>query len=232
MSSVDATFGRLLRHAAPLVMAPPGSLPNGGPQLRGLVRVGDEKARVFYCPDTTMTHGTGFEFELLAGDGELDVDAAVEWMRVAASSLDSWQSAPDVPTFRDSHGNLIVSALDAGFDSTRGLAWYDQNLFGMLSIFIHGGGFPWFEDVYSCAGFMLVGDGRCRVYIRLTASGEMYGLDLPLVESRGGIRPGSGGTFPQEVASVIRTNTLVAQPRVEANDDYAPVVFDMTRWIG
>ncbi|MGC4744669.1 hypothetical protein ACLQ28_03235 [Micromonospora sp. DT201] len=231
MNLADFTFGRLLRHAAPLVMAPPGSLPPGGPQLRGLVRSGDEQARMFYCHDAAMTSGTGFEFELLSNGGELNVDAAVEWIRVVASSIDSLQSTDGMPMLRDSHNNVIIAATDAGFEPKR-LEWYDQNLFGMLSILIHGGGFPWFEDVYSFAGFMLSGNGRCRIYIKVAATGEAYGLDVSLVDKSGGVSAGSGGTLPQELASIIRTGTLLVQPKVHANDDYAPVVFDMTKWVG
>lgn len=230
MSSADHTFGQLLRHAAPLVMAPPGPLPPVGPQLRGVVRSGTDRARVLYCPDARMNRGFGFEFELSSNGQELNVDAAIDWLRTVIPATGSPHSPFGASPVTDSHDNLVVAAADAGFSASRDGPWYDQNLFSILSILIHGGGFPWFEDVYSCTGFLLRENKRCRFYVRSEPGGDIYGLDVPLVSPDGRVRPGMGGNFPQELASIIRTQHILAQPRISAFDDYASLVFDLTDW--
>lgn len=230
MSPTDHTFGLLLRHAAPLVMAPSGTLPPQGPNLRGVVRSSANSARVFYCPDSQMDRGFGFEFELFSNGQSLDVDWAIDWLRASTPAL-TWPNSQDnAPSTNDSHNNRIVAAADVGFSLPSERRWYDQNLFSVLSILVHGGGFPWFEDVYSCAGFLLLANNRCRFYVKVKEGAEVYGLDVPLTASDGRVHPGAGGNFPQELASIIRTRHLLTQPRITTPDDYAPLVFDLADW--
>jgi hypothetical protein len=221
-------FSSILRALAPLVMAPPGPLPPRGPQLRGVVRVGDTHVRVVFSEDGRMTAGVAFQFALSDGGKELDIDAAIDWLRTVAA-IEMPRIVSQYRRGCDSHGNVIVDAYDAGFVVGGDAMWYDHNLFGLLSILVHGGGFPWFEDVYACSGFMLCPGRKCRIYIRVTDSGESYGLQIPLALTTGHIPAGLGGSLPQELVSHVRTD-LINQPSVDGHDDYG-AVFDVARWV-
>ncbi|MBM0256148.1 hypothetical protein [Micromonospora sp. 4G55] len=85
----------------------------------------------------------------------------------------------------DNHRNAVVDAESVGFRALRRESATDLNLFALFSLLVHGGGFPWFEDVYMFAGFMLTGDAPCRCYVRVTGAGAVYGLDIPLRDTAG-----------------------------------------------
>jgi hypothetical protein len=178
-----------------------------------------------------MTHGVGFEFELVADGHGMNVQAALDWVRAVVATRSIEPGSSEFARTKDSHGNLIVMADRAGFDPVAGGPWYDQNLFSMLSIFVHGGGFPWFEEFYSCMGFMLTGSDRCRIYIRVESSGDTYGLDMPLMSSDGRVPTGMGGSLPQEVASLVGSGGLSNLPRLDVRDDYSSIVIEMTSWV-
>ena len=231
MDLEDHIFGSVLRQALPLLVAPPGSLPPAGLHLRGIVRSAPTKALVVFSRNSQVSPGIGCEFDLVSGQNQLRVDAAIDWLRVAIPDLDL--PSGEVSSARnDSHGNYIVSAAAAGFAGNSDPVWYDQNLFGMLSIFVHGGGFPWFEEIFTCQGFMLLDSNTCRIYVRINADDDgIVGLDIPLNRADGAIIAGMGGNFPQELASVIGSNTLRNQPQVPTRDEYCAKVYDMARWI-
>ncbi|MEU4621004.1 hypothetical protein AB0G04_13625 [Actinoplanes sp. NPDC023801] len=65
----------------------------------------------------------------------------------------------------------------------------------------------------------------------MTSTGKICGIELPLTSSSGDVVPGMGGSFPQELASVIRNGTLVRQPQTGIEDDYCATVYDMTAWV-
>ena len=179
-----------------------------------------------------MSSGVGCEFGLVRDGQPLCVDAAIDWFRLTVPDLDPTSGQDEGTKRHDSHANLIIDATRAGFVNENRSASYDQNLFGMLSVFVHGGGFSWFEEIYTCHGFMLVDAHTCRVYIQINAeAGVTIGLDLPLARADGTINPGMGGSFPQELASVVGSGALHAQPEVPSNDEYCTKVYDMARWI-
>ncbi|WP_412735321.1 hypothetical protein [Krasilnikovia sp. MM14-A1259] len=174
-----------------------------------------------------MTSGIGFQFSL-DGEEEFEVDAAIDWLRATASvRADSTQGAIDT----DSFANVIFDAAEQGFRSTGYSPWHDHNLFSLLSTFIHGGGAPWFEDVYTLAGFMIDSPSTCRIYVRLARTNETCGLRIPLMRSDGRIRSGMAGSLPQALTSLINTETLFVQPELDAEDTYCSKVFDMTTWV-
>ncbi|WJK40779.1 hypothetical protein O7608_31130 [Solwaraspora sp. WMMA2056] len=73
-----------------------------------------------------MADGFGFEFDLSRDGGSLDVDAAVDWIRVKVAADELPQLAESFSGIRDSHGNLVVAASDLGFEATNSGAWFDQ----------------------------------------------------------------------------------------------------------
>ncbi len=224
-------FASLLRHVAPLVMAPPGPIPPTAPQLRGVVRSSNSMALVSFCYGGDFLSGNAFEFDLFHEGQPLAVDSAVEWVRSTVHNPVT-NSRTNLPARSDSHGNRIMSASALGFSYRAGPSWYDQNLFGMLSIFIHGGGFPWFEDVYVCSGFMVIDAAVCRIYINPSSSDmDTFGIDIPLFNAEGTVNAGMGGSLPQELASLVESGTIRNQPRLLVEDNYCSAVFDMRRWV-
>lgn len=215
-------FGFLLRRIAPLVVAPVGPLPPAGFQLRGVVRAGHTRARVVFSPDARRESGIGYEFTL-SEDG---VDAAIDWLRITVS-------AGVTPTggVVDSHGNTVGDAAEHGFRPTGLNRTDDHNVFSLLSTLVHGGGSPWFEDEYTCAGFMLGPSGACRVYVRVAATGEVYGLHLPMEEADGTNVSGKAGSLPSVLGSLIDNGTLFTLPVVDTADDYCRIVYDLGDWI-
>lgn len=226
----DYKFSFLLRRIAPLVMAPPGPLPPTGTRLRGVVRAGRQRARVVFSADERMESGVGFEFAL-SGDGpEFEIDAAIDWLRV---TVGAGLELPIGPTGAvvDGHHNTIWNAAEHGFRSTAQDLWYDHNLFSLLSTFVHGGGSPWFDNDYTCAGFMLGPASTCRIYLRITATAEVFGVHLPLARADGTIIAGMAGSLPQELASLVDSKTLFVQPKIETVDDYCQAVYDLRSWV-
>jgi hypothetical protein len=232
VSLEDNVFGFLLRQALPLVVAPAGSRPPGDPRLRGVVRSALRRARVILSRDPQMLSGIGFEFDLVDDEAEISVDGLIDWLRFEAPGLGHTSATDDAPIGQDAHSNSIFDANRAGFSSSSVPVSADNNLFSMLSIFVHGGGFPWFDDIYSCMGFMRLGNDACRVYIRgRSQSDKTVGLDIPLRATDGKIRSGMGGNFPQEIASLVSSDTLQVQPRSPLSDEYCEYAFEMAKWV-
>ncbi|GAA0713967.1 hypothetical protein Drose_25940 [Dactylosporangium roseum] len=231
MSLEDGTYDFMLRGVIPLVVVPPGSLPPSGPRLRGAVRASNERARIAVSDDARMTSGVGVEFELSGAGQPLDVRAAIDYVRfVLPGQLDAIRNQPS--RRYDSCMNVIVEAATLGFSQQHEALHHDQSLYTLLNLMVQGGGSPWFEEFYTLAGFMLVGDHRCRIYIRIMDSGVTYGLEIPLLRRDGKVLQHFGGSLPQELVPLLREGQLVNQPVVDTRDDYCAAVFDMARWIG
>jgi hypothetical protein len=92
-----------------------------------------------------MRRGVGFDFPLELDGAPLPVDAAIDWMRTDGITDFEDLSKLHEPSV-DSHQNSIIDAVRSGFDPSATPS-DDHSLFGVLSMLIHGGGFPWFEDV-------------------------------------------------------------------------------------
>jgi hypothetical protein len=223
----DHLFALLLRQAAPLVLAPPEPYP----RLGGIARAGSDRARMFLTGGSLPTPGIGIEFRLASDRGELPIELALDWIRTFSASPDLLRVVEQPGKTTDSHGYRIIEAATAGFRPDQMSPRFDHNIFAILSILVHGGGFPWFEDVYTCAGFLITGPQLLRIYVRVTSTGEIYGIEIPLASSSGEVVPGMGGSFPQELASVIRNGTLAQQPQIDIEDDYCTTVYDMTAWV-
>jgi hypothetical protein len=222
----DGVFSFLLRSMAPLVVAPLGPLPPQGVRLRGVVRADPRHARVVLSGDATMASGTAIDFSLVG----LDVEAAVDWLRNESAHVVGVARGQE-PKAYDSHNNILVDARAVGFGVDRQPVFYDQSLFGLFSLLVHGGGFPWFEDVYTFAGFMLQDNLKCRIYLTATANSDVYGIEIPLAHPDGEILHSFGGSLPQELVSLVREEDLLLQPSIDRADDYCIEVFDMAKWI-
>ncbi|NYF54572.1 hypothetical protein [Micromonospora purpureochromogenes] len=226
--AADAAFSYLARNLIPLVVMPPGPLPRDRLRLRGLVRVGAERVRVAVTVDPSTAAGVAIEFPLTEGEEPLAAEAVVGFIRTV-DVKDLVRVVGHQPRY-DNHRNAVVDAESVGFRALRGESATDLNLFALFSLLVHGGGFPWFEDVYTFAGFMLTGDGPCRCYVRVTGTGAVYGLDIPLRDTAG--RPLSGFTsLPQELAPLIREKDLFRQPQVDDEDEYCEAVYDLSQWV-
>ncbi|MDT5038710.1 MAG: hypothetical protein QOE03_3895 [Micromonosporaceae bacterium] len=226
----DATYAFLLRSVTPLVVAPPGSLPAYRTTLRGVVRASNDVARIVVSNDVQMTSGLAVEFALSREGEALDVEAAIDCARTAPM-LDNDQFREKQSQPFDSHGNVIVDASLLGFSDTAQTVSYDHALFRLFGLLTHGGGFPRFEDVYTFAGFMLRAGNKCRIYIRVTGNGQVYGVEIPLTSTAGKITRSFGGSLPQELVPLVREGDLLIQPRINDPDDYCVAVFDMTTWV-
>lgn len=96
---------------------------------------------------------------------------------------------------------------------------------------VHGGGFPWFEDLYTFAGFMYTGPDVCRIYLRMTGTGLAYAVDLPLTGAAG--RPAGGfSNLPQELVPLVRNGDLTTPRVLDDTDDYCTAVIDLNAWLG
>ncbi|MCY1144518.1 hypothetical protein OWR29_41525 [Actinoplanes sp. Pm04-4] len=226
----DHTFGLLLRSIAPMVMS--GAASHGGecPRLRGVVRASESHARIVVSSDLSMSTGVAFQFPLRLESGDpLPAGAAIDWVR-ESDSAGIRGSAEKPDRGLDSHGNAIVDAIDAGFDPHRETA-LDHGLFGLLSMLIHGGGYPWFEDTYTSMGFMLRPSEQARLYVSLTGRRTVWEADIPLRHPRTH-RPVDYGSLPQELASLLRDGERLPGKTVTGRDDYCSEVFDMSEWFG
>jgi hypothetical protein len=130
---------------------------------------------------------------------------------------------------RDSHGNIVVAAAETGYDNTAGPTYPDQRLFSLLSGLVHGGGFPWFEDLYTFAGFMFTAAQVCRIYLRVTSTDTTYGVDLPLTADG---RPTDGfSNLPQELAALVGNGDLANREVLDDSDDCCNAVIDLSAWL-
>jgi hypothetical protein len=107
----------------------------------------------------------------------------------------------------------------------------DQCLFALFSVLVHGGGFPWFEDLYTFAGFMFTDPDVCRIYLHVTGTDLTYGVDLPLTGPDG--RPAGGfANLPQELAPLVRNGALANRTVLDDTDDYCTAVIDLSTFLG
>jgi hypothetical protein len=218
---------QILQIMAPLVMAPCGPPPADVVRLGGVVRAGVNQSRIVLLAGAQAPARIAVEFNLTAdGSAELDVDAAVDWLRTL-----TYADLTAVAGERDSHGNVIVAADTLGFSAIYRAAEYDINYFSMLRQMLYGGGALWFESIYTLNGYLLTAPGRHRLYTKNAKTGAVVGIDLPLTQTDGTIRPGQGGSFPVELPSLIRDDQLQYQTQITAIDDYCEVVYDMGDWI-
>lgn len=222
------TFGFLLRSLIPLVLSPADPAQSGNVRLRGVVQSGESRARIAFSRDAEMREGVGFDFPLEIQGEPLPVDSAIDWMRAdGIASFDNRAKLHGVTT--DSHRNSYVDGIQAGFLPSATPS-YDHTLFGVLSILVHGGGFPWFEDVFTCSGFMLRPASKVRLYLRLTEKATVWGVDVPLVNARTHAPVGLG-VLPQELHSLLSDGQSLPAPTVDESDDYCSEIFDMTDWL-
>jgi hypothetical protein len=227
-SPEDGAFGFLLRSMVPFVLDPLGLSPSSAIALRGVVRT-SHRARVAISQDSDLASGVAVEFELGHGSRVLDVEAAVRYLQSNAAQILRRPVASDA--IFDSHHNVLVNATAAGFGTEAPRSSYDQSLFGLFSILVHGGGFPWFEDVLTFDGFMFPNRTTCRVYLRIADSGRVVGIEVPLLTVDGQPRHRFAGSLPQELASLVRAGDLLNQPQVDQRDEYCAVIFDMSSWV-
>ena len=227
MDRQDHLHGQLLRIAAPLVMAPCGPQPTDVVGLGGVVRAGADQSRVVLLAGAQAPARIAVDFPLVGERGiELDVDAAVDWIRTLTC-----EDLAAVAGDRDSHGNVIVAANTLGFSADHRAARYDINYFSMLRQFLYGGGVLWFEEIYTLSGYLLTEPGRHRLYITRADTGAVIGIDLPLTQTDGTVRPGQGGSFPMELPALVRDDQLHYQTKADVVDDYCSVVYDMSIWV-
>ena len=230
-AAADHTFSFLLRSTIPLVLAPPGRLPPVDARIRGVVRADPTHARVVLSADIDLSTGLAVDFDLTPDAEALNVATAVEHARFTVAPGISELLARHQQRPRDSHSNIVVPAVETGFDNIAGSSYPAQDLFGLFSVLVHGGGFPWFEDLYTFAGFMLTHPDVCRIYLRVTNSGVTYGIDLPLAMTDG--RSGSGfSNLAQELAALVGDGTLATRKMLDNTDDYCTAVVDLSAWLG
>ena len=219
----DHAFGFLLRCGIPLVVAPAGPPPVV--RLRGIVRPDPDHARVVLA-QTSQTGGLAVDFALAMHDGRPTGEAIIDHMRLTvAPVMDELIAAHQT---HDSHGNIVVDAAETAFDSGTAVS-PGHRLFSLFSTLVHGGGFPWFEDVYTFAGFLLINQHTCRVYLRESDSGVTYGFDLPFADS--GNESLGFTALPQEMVPLIRNGDF-ARHVIADSDDYCDAVVDASAWAG
>ncbi|BDT97428.1 hypothetical protein [Nocardia sputorum] len=229
--TADATFDFLLCSTVPLVLAPLGPWPPTGARLRGVVRPDSPHARIALSVAEDISTAVALDFDLVAEGGGLDVGAAVDHLRFTVAPAVADLRLVHEHSPRDSHGNVVVAASETGFGSSAVPISSDQRLFSLFSLLVHGGGIPWFEDLYTFAGFMFTDPRVCRIYLRMTATGLTYGVDLPLVGTDG--RPMLGfSNLPQELAPLVRNGDLATRRVLDDTDDYCTAVVDLGTWLG
>lgn len=229
-TTADATFSFLLRSTVPLVLAPPGQ-PPGGVRLRGVVRADPAHARVALSADTDPTPAIALEYNLAPGGDALNVATAVDHARFTVAPRISDLLATHHRQPHDSHGNIVVLAANTGFDNTADPTCPDQCLFALFSVLVHGGGFPWFEDLYTFAGFMFTDPDVCRIYLHVTGTDLTYGVDLPLTGPDG--HPAGGfANLPQELAPLVRNGALANRKVLDDTDEYCTAVIDLSTFLG
>lgn len=228
-TTADATFSFLLRSTVPLVLAPLGQ--SGGVRLRGVVRADLDHARVALSADTNLAPAMALEYNLAPGGKALNVATVVDHARFTIAPKISDLLVTHHRQPHDSHGNLVVLAANVGFDNTAEPMYPDQLLFSLFSVLVHGGGFPWFEDLYTFAGFMFTDSNVCRIYLHVTGTNLTYGVDLPLTGSDG--HPTAGFTaLPHELAPLVRNGDLGKRKVLDDTDDYCTAVIDLGTFVG
>ncbi|RJO69293.1 hypothetical protein D5S18_32145 [Nocardia panacis] len=226
----DYAFNFLLRTMIPLVVAPLGGLPPRGVQLRGVVRVGDERVRMVLSEDAQMGPGVAVEFDLARGAGSTEVVPMMDHLRAVVAPRLGELMGTDQPV-RDCHSNVVVQAKDTGFDGPAAAMHYDQEIFRLFTLLVNGGGIVAHDEDYTFGGFMFRSDHVCRIYIRVTETDLVYGFDAPIDGEHG---PGTYGYnyLPLELAPLTRTGDLASKPVVDDADEYCTAVVDLSTWVG
>src|SRR5689334_9641531 len=113
MTDTDGVFSYLARNLIALVVDPLG--PHGAEftRLRGLARVGDQRARVVLSTGERTSPGIAVEFDLTRGEAGLEVPAAIDFCRSVAVAGVARTARSGRPS--DSHGNIVVTAAELGF---------------------------------------------------------------------------------------------------------------------
>lgn len=218
MDVTDHAYAYLLRCAIPMMVAPPGQAP--AVQLRGIVRPGPDHARVVLAG---RRGSVAVQYPLAMHDGHPTGTAILDHARYSVVPvLDSLPGSQS----RDSFGHAVVEAADFDPATSTGA---DHERFSLLSMLVHGGGFPWFEDTFTLAGFVL-GEDQMRMYLRVTETGITYGADLPLYTSDGAA---AGFTaLPQEITAFIHSGDFTGRLATGTGDDYCAAVVDLNAMVG
>ncbi|MEV5648850.1 hypothetical protein AB0L57_11425 [Nocardia sp. NPDC052254] len=214
-AEADGRFDLLLCRMFPLAFAPAGA-----PQVRGVVRAGAGHARIVVSPETATASAIAVDYELSpAASRSLDVTGAVDHAQFTVAPAAARLSAANRHGPRDSHGNIVLAAVDTGFDYSAQADAGDQPVFGLFDP-LTGGGLPWFADDYTFAGFLYIDADTCRIYLRVTGTDRTYGIDLAV----GG--PAGYSHLASALAPLAQTGDLVRRPVVDDTDDYCDAVVD------
>jgi hypothetical protein len=228
-SATDGVFSYLVRNLIPLVVDP--LLPTTAEitRLCGVARVGDQRVRVVLNLGVRTTPGVAIEFDLTSGESTLDVEAAIRFCQsLGTARLDHIISSGGA---LDSHGNTVARATELGFSEKSNDVSQDLALFSLFSLLVHGGGFPWFEDVFTFDGFMLTAPDRCRLYLKTSNTCETFGVEIPLRDSSQ-LPLAPSTALPHELSSLIRDGELFRRECLDEVDDYCSSVFDLSEWLG
>jgi hypothetical protein len=228
-SATDGVFSYLARNLIALVVDPLGPYPAELTRLCGLARVGDQRARVVLSVGARTTPGIAIEFNLTQEDASLDVPAAVDFTRrVAAAGMDRIANSGRAS---DSHGNIVVTATELGFSEPSHEATQDLAMFSLFSVLVHGGGFPWFEDVFTFNGFMSMPNDSFRLYLKRSETKASFGVQIPL-RAATGVPVNTFSALHQELVALIREGELFRREPLDEDDDYCDSVFDLSGWLG
>lgn len=188
---------RFMQALAPLMIAPIGRQP-AEVRLAGIVRAGVNESRLMLVTGDSAPARVAVAFRLTRDERELDIHAAFDWIRTLTRA-----DLADVAGERDSHGYVIIAAEELGFSAAHGATRYDSDYFTLLRMMLYGGS-VWFREVFSLAGYLLIGSQRHRLYIRNSTTNVVTGIELPLTDTDGSVYPGMGGTFPTILTSLWR----------------------------
>ena len=87
------------------------------------------------------------------------------------------------------------------------------------------------DGVYTFTGFMLRGNQRCRIYVRMADTRTSYGLEIPLRKNSGDPISGIGASFAQELAMKLGGDGQLFDPVIDDADEYCKLVYDLGSWI-
>ncbi|MEV1144258.1 hypothetical protein [Micromonospora sp. NPDC049799] len=229
----DHAHGLLLSAMLPLVLAPPGPNPAISPRLRGVVRADERRSRVVISHDPAMVSGVAVEVSLpgLYQDWTLhDVDAVLAHVRALLAGR-AGAASPEATLPTDCHGNTVVPLPEVSIVGARAAVAPGQELLRLFQLMQRGPIRPSVDDVYTFTGFMLIGEDRCRIYVRVLDTGVSYGLDIPLIDGNGNTILGLSAAFGQELAMKLGADAVLYEPVVDRADDYCSLVYGLHSWI-
>lgn len=224
----DSAFNYLARNLIALVVDPIASSAPERVTLRGLGRVNDQRTRVMLSIDAPWHAGVAIEYPLLTEDHAVaDIRSIVDHVRsiTPGDLADVMVSSP----LLDGHSNAVISAAELAFDPARAHQSTDLGLFSLLSLMVHGGGFPWFEDVFSFNGFAIRSRDLLRLYLKVADSGECWGVDLRSDEASMGWT--KYGSVHHELVPMVRSRDIFNLPVLSGKDDYCDRAFDLDSWL-